>query len=126
MSDKLSYSFRNTDNFSFKWTVIIIVTLAIVLMLPFYAWNQENYAYYSMTRVWQFLVQGAIPCTMIIFLNVEVYRKLKLLRASEDFKHSNQALKKSILRAYLSMWIAVIFVISQSIFWVQLPMNVSY
>ena len=126
MSGKLSYSFRNTDNFSFIWTVGIIVILAIILMLPFHRWYRQNFCYFVITRTWQFLVQGAIPCTMIIFLNVEVYRKLKLLRASEDFKHSNQALKKSILRAYLSMWIAVIFVISQSIFWVQLPMNVCY
>ena len=102
------------------------MTLAIVLMLPYYGWNEGNHTYYAMTRVWQFLVQGAIPCTMITFLSVEVYRKLKSLRASEDFIHSDKALKKSILRANLSMWIALIFVISQSIFWVRLPMDVSY
>ena len=102
------------------------MTLAIVLMLPYYGWNEGNHTYYAMTRVWQFLVQGAIPCTMITFLSVEVYRKLKLLRASEDFIHSDKALKKSILRANLSMWVALIFVISQSIFWVRLPMDVSY
>ena len=125
-SGKLSYSFRNTDNFSFNWTVIIIVTLAIVLMLPFHGWNEGNFTYYAITNVWQFLVQAAIPSITIIFLNVAVYKRLKLLRESEAFKQADEALKKSILRARLSMWIAIIFVTNQCIGWLRLPYDVRY
>jgi len=123
-SGKLSYSFRNTDNFSFNWTVIIIVTLAIVLMLPFHGWNEGNFTYYAITNVWQFFVQAAIPSITIIFLNVAVYKRLKLLRASEAFKQADEALKKSILRARLSMWIAIIFVTNQCIVWSRLPFDI--
>ena len=126
MSDKLSYSFRNTDNFSFIWTVGIIVILAIVLMLPFHRWYRQNFCYFVITRTWQFLVQGAIPCTSLLFLNVAVYKRLKLLRESGAFKQADKALKESILRARLSKWISIIFVISQCLFWVRLPFDVRY
>ena len=126
MSGKLLYSFRNTDNFSFIWTVSIIVILAIILMLPFHRWYRQNFCYFVITRTWQFLVQGAIPCTSLLFLNVAVYKRLKLLRESEAFKQADEALKKSIVRAHLSMWIAIIFVISQFIVWLRLPYDVRY
>ena len=102
------------------------MTLAIVLMLPFHGWNERNYTYYVITRVWQFLVQAAIPSITIIFLNVAVYKRLKLLRESEAFKQADEALKKSILRARLSMWIAIIFVTNQCIYWSRLPFDVRY
>ena len=118
--------FRNTDKFPFKWTVIIIVILAIVLMLPFNEWNNDNFTYFVVTKTWQSVIQGAIPCTSLLLLNVAVYKRLKLLRASEAFKQADEALKKSILRARLSMWIAIIFVISQCIVWLRLPYDVRY
>ena len=95
-------------------------------MLPFHGWNEGNYTYYVITRVWQFLVQATIPSITIIFLNVAVYKRLKLLRESEAFKQADEALKKSILRARLSMWIAIIFVTSQCIIWLRLPYDVRY
>ena len=95
-------------------------------MLPFHRWYRQNFCYFVITRTWQFLVQGAIPCTSLLFLNVAVYKRLKLLRASEAFKQADEALKKSILRARLSMWIAIIFVISQCIVWLRLPYDVRY
>ena len=126
MSDKLSYSFRNTDNFSFKWTVIIIVVLAIVLLSPFSEWNNEDKTYFVVTKTWQSLIHGVIPSTSLVFLNVSVYKRLKLLRESEVFKHADKALKESILRARLAKWISIIFVISQCLFWVRLPFDVRY
>ena len=95
-------------------------------MLPFHGWNEGNFTFYAITRVWQFLVQAAIPSITIIFLNVAVYKRLKLLRESEAFKQADEALKKSIVRAQLSMWIAIIFVISQFIVWLRLPYDVRY
>ena len=126
MSDKLSYSFRNTDNFSFKWTVIIIVVLAIVLLSPFSEWNNDDKTYFVVTKTWQSLIHGVVPSTSLFFLNVAVYKRLKLLRESEAFKQADEALKKSIVRAHLSMWIAIIFVISQFIVWLRLPYDVRY
>ena len=100
--------------------------LAIVLMLPFHRWYRQNFCYFVITRTWQFLVQGAIPCTSLLFLNVAVYKRLKLLRESEAFKQADEALKKSIVRARLSMWITIIFVTSQVIGWLRLPYDVRY
>merc|ERR1712012_205096 len=60
---------KNTNDFSFIWSVGIIVILAIVLMLPFHRWYRQNFCYFVITRTWQFLVQGAIPCTSLLFLN---------------------------------------------------------
>ena len=55
-----------------------------------------------------------------------MYKRLKLLRESEAFKQADEALKKSIVRARLSMWITIIFVTSQVIGWLRLPYDVRY
>ena len=114
------------DKYSFKWIACTIVILAILAMAPWYRWDEDNYPYYVTTRVWQFLVQGAIPCVSITWMTFSFYKQLKLMRSSEDFKHSDEALKKSILRARLSIWTAMVFVISQSFFWLRLPLDVRY
>ena len=51
---------------------------------------------------------------------------MKLLRESETFKHADEALKKSILKTRLSLWIAVIFVVAQVVIWTRLPFIVKY
>ena len=95
-------------------------------MSPFHRWYRQNFIYFVITRTWQFLIQGAIPCTSLLLLNVAVYKRLKLLRESEAFKQADEALKKSIVRARLSMWITIIFVTSQVIGWLRLPYDVRY
>jgi len=93
-------------------------------MSPFHRWYRQNFIYFVITRTWQFLIQGAIPCTSLLLLNVAVYKRLKLLRESEAFKQADEALKKSIVRARLSMWITIIFVTSQVIGWLRLPYDI--
>ena len=112
------------DTYSFKWIAFIICVLSLLAALPWYEWNQANYAYYVTTRMWQFLVQGAIPCLSITWFSLAFYQQLKVMKSSELYKHSDMALRKSIVRARISIWIAGIFAVSSIFYWVRLPWEV--
>ena len=112
------------DTYSFKWIVMTICALSLFAALPWYEWSEDNYAYYVTTRMWQFLVQGAIPCLSITWFSLAFYQQLKVMRSSELYKHSDMALRKSIVRARISIWIAGIFAVSSIFYWVRLPWEV--
>lgn len=112
---------RKMSNFSFKWTIMIS---ALVLMLPYYNWCRGNQLYFVITRIWQFLIQAAIPVIFVLFLSVAVYKKLKLLRESEEFEQADEALKKSVGRARLTLVINTIFVTFTCLYWLRLPVDI--
>ena len=114
---------RKMSNFSFKWTIMIS---ALVLMLPYYNWCRGNQLYFVITRIWQFLIQAAIPVIFVLFLSFAVYKKLKLLRESEEFEQADEALKKSVGRARLTLVINTIFVTCTCLYWLRLPVDVRY
>ena len=95
-------------------------------MSPFHRWYRQNFIYFVITRTWQFLIQGAIPCTSLLLLNVAVYKRLKLLRESEEFEQADEALKKSVGRARLTLVINSIFVTCTCLYWLRLPVDVRY
>ena len=108
----------NTDQYSKGWTITCLILLAFLLKLPYQMWNQTNFYYFSFALCWEFLVTALIPCILVLYLNIALYKQLKVLRASDEFNElTNKALRKSILRARLSLSITFIFVISQLLTW---------
>ena len=105
---------------------MFIVFLSFILMLPYHRWYNENYYYFVITRLWQCFIQGIIPCTTILFLSAAVYKKLKELKESAEFKQADEALRKSVVRARLQLWISTIFVTSQFFIWIRIPFDVRY
>ena len=117
---------RKIHKFSFKLKTSVIMISALVLMLPYYNWCRGNQLYFVITRIWQFLIQAAIPVIFVLFLSFAVYKKLKLLRESEEFEQADEALKKSVGRARLTLVINTIFVTCTCLYWLRLPVDVRY
>ena len=132
---------RNTEKYGLRWTIITIISLAVIMNSPCYLWYFTNYTYFAITRCFQFVVQAAIPSTLILILNVFMYKKLKQTKNSVDlniskdetirkstiFMSTRESLKKSIFRAKLTLSITGIFVGSQLIMWIPtLPYEVIF
>ena len=104
----------------------MIIILAFVLISPYHLWLEGNFTYFVITRTWQFLIQAAVPCTLLLFLNVALYKILMALMQEEELQvYANVALLKSIRRIRLALYITSIFVISETLFWMSLPYEVS-
>ena len=100
-------------------------------MSPYHMWNPGHFAYFVVTRIWQCIVQGLIPCTLLLILTITMYKKLQHLKEDEELAdYANEALykalKKSILRVRLALLISSVFVISQILVWLPLPYDVRY
>ena len=100
--------------------------MACLMMSPFRMWCRANFTYFSITRTWEFLAQCGIPCTVILYLSFGVYKRLKILCGSEDFKDQNEALRKSVAKARLTLSMNMIFVTCEFLFWIRLPIDVRY
>ena len=119
--------FRNTDKYSKRWSILSIIVLAFVLKSPYQMWYQNNFSYFTFALCWEFLFQALIPCTLVVYLNLALYKRLKILVASEEYNlQANQALRRSILRARLSLSITFIFVSSQLLTWIPFPIEVIF
>jgi len=122
---------RKIHKFSFKLKTSVIMIIALVLRLPYQNWWPGNQLYFEITRIWQFLIQGAIPCIFILFTSVKIYKsttynlQLECLRESEGFKQADEALKKSVARARLTLVINTIFVGVTFIYWLRLPWDIN-
>ena len=126
----------NTEKFGLLWTILTIVSLAVVLNSPCYLWYSTNFTYFWITRCFQFLVQAALPSTLIFILNVFLYKQLRRTKRSFEHQHESirkstifsstrESLKKSIFRSRLTLSITGIFVCSQMIMWLPtLPYEV--
>ena len=101
--------------------------MACIMMSPFRMWCRANFTYFSITRTWEFLAQCGIPCTVILYLSYDVYKRLKILSRSEEFKDDqNEALRKSVAKARLTLSMNMIFVTCEFLFWIRLPIDVRY
>ena len=114
-----------------KWTIVRFFVVGLVLMSPYHMWNPGHFAYFVVTRIWQCIVQGLIPCTLLLILTITMYKKLQHLKEDEELAdYANEALykalKKSILRVRLALLISSVFVISQILVWLPLPYDVRY
>ena len=90
-------------------------------------WYQNNFYYFTFALCWEFLLQALIPCSLVLYLNLALYKRLKILVASEEYSlQTNQALRRSILRARLSLSITFIFVTSQLLTWIPFPIEVRF
>ena len=122
-----TYLSRNTDKYSKRWTILSIIVLAFVLKSPYQMWYQNNFYYFTFALCWEFLLLALIPCTLVLYLNLALYKRLKILVASEEYSlQTNQALRRSILRARLSLSITFIFVTSQLLTWIPFPIEVRF
>ena len=114
-----------------KWTIVRFFVVGLVLMSPYHMWNPGHFAYFVVTRIWQCIVQGLIPCTLLLILTITMYKKLQHLKEDEELAdYANEALykalKKSILRVRLALLISSVFVVSQILVWLPLPYDVRY
>ena len=113
-------SFRETNKYPIKLTIIAIIATAILLNMPYCMWNSTNFVYFASTRCFQFLVQALIPCVLIIYMNYSLHQKLKLV-----LKGTYSAnFQKSLFKARLSLAITGIFIIGQLVMWLPLPYEV--
>jgi len=68
-----------------------------------------------------FLVKSFIPTIPIIVFNAILYKRLKQLLNSGSFNFGcNSELQKSVFRAKVTISIALIFVSSQVLLWIQI------
>ena len=108
-------------------TIVKITVMSMILMAPYCMWNQESFLYFAITRSWQFFIQAGIPCTVMLFFNIVLYKKLRLWKASNELDNKNNVLlRKSVLKIRLALTISSIFVMSQIIVWAPVPLEVSY
>ena len=118
---------NNRYKLPIKWTIIRIFVASLLLMSPYHMWNRGSFSYFVVTRTWQFIVQALVPCALLLFLTITLYKKLQRLKADEEFAdYADVALRKSILKVRLALLISSIFVISQILVWLPLPYDVSY
>lgn len=127
----------NTEKYGLLRTILTILSLAVALNSPCYLWYSSNFTYFWITRCFQFLVQAALPSTLIFILNVFLYKQLRRTKRSFEHQHESirkstifsstrESLKKSIFRSRLTLSITGIFVCSQMIMWLPtLPYEVS-
>ena len=108
-------------------TILKITVMSMTLMAPYCMWNQESFLYFAITRSWQFFIQAGIPCTVMLFFNIVLYKKLRLWKASNELDNKNNVLlRKSVLKIRLALTISSIFVMSQIIVWAPMPFEVCY
>ena len=114
---------KNTDKYPFKWTLGLIGGLAVLLSLPQPYWNKSCSVYYTTTTIFNFICMGGIPSVILLFVNKELYQKLKIckneLKSSQfSSQKTKEAIEKSIFRARLSILIALTFVLCQTLYWI--------
>ena len=114
---------RNTDKYPLRWTLVLIGGLAILLSLPQPYWNKSNNTYYTFTMIFNFIFIGVIPSFLLLFVNKALYQKLsacqtELNSAQLSSQKTKEAVKKSIFRARLSIFIALTFVVCQTLYWI--------
>ena len=116
----------NPERLSIEKTTLTIFVFALILMSPYFMWNQEDYVYFVITFSWQFLVQAVIPCNLLLFLNIALYKKLQSFKASGGWSDKTKVLlRKSMIRIRLSLSISSIFVLCESLMWLPYPAEVS-
>ena len=129
VSFKLMVLFRDSTNperLPIEKTILIIFVFGLILMSPYFMWNQEDYVYFVLTFSWQFLVQAVIPCILLLYLNIALYKKLQSFKASEGWSDKTKVLlRKSMIRIRLSLSISSIFVLCESLMWLPYPAEVS-
>ena len=117
---------NNRYKLPIKWTIIRILAASLLLMSPYHMWNRGSFSYFVVTRTWQFIVQALVPCALLLFLTITLYKKLQCMKADEEFaNYADLVLRKSILKVRLTLLICSIFVIGQILVWLTLPFDVS-
>ena len=108
--------FRDTNKYPIIWTILFLVILLTLMNIH----TLVDTTSLSMIIV-NFLVKSFIPTIPIIVFNAILYKRLKQLLNSGSFNFGcNSELQKSVFRAKVTISIALIFVSSQVLLWIQI------
>ena len=112
------FNFRSMDKFPVKWNISVIPILSILLNINiFFKKGTEG----KFHHIWNLLHCIALPATTLIILNFFIYKKLKTMTDSNDYtKQTVIPLMKAILKAKISIWISVIFIIASLFYGIPL------
>ena len=122
----------NTAKYTFRYTIATILTSAMVLSLPspsFYFYlltssgPETSYNYLFGSMIFNLVIAGLIPFGVLIFMNVALYKWFKeciqTIRSNRG-SITDGSLDKSMFQTKLTIFISLIFIVSQCFSWIPL------